>query len=373
MKVNCKSLFLFLLLLSAISSYCQVVQGAVYDINTKEPLQGATVYLDGTTINTITDADGSFSVDAQGNNASLVVRFIGYSTFSLDNPSKSYSNKLKVFLDKESINLDEVLVGKGLFTRKQMMRAFKRQFLGESKAGRSCKIENEKDIILYYDVSNNTLNAASRNSLKIINNHMGYEVNFDLKELVVHYNFQSLKKQNQTQSVFFGTTFYKDISENKLINKKRDEAFYGSATHLIHTLANDTWEKENLKLFVNGVQTSPSIYFDVKDSLNWKKVTLIKEPQMMVKKFKKEYNASRQIIITETDEYETRPSYLHILYQGDKHSIVEFKSKVIFVDKNGNYNPIFGVVYGGYIGSLKAGDMLPIDYLLNNKEIQKRE
>ncbi|MDR6968271.1 hypothetical protein J2X31_002288 [Flavobacterium arsenatis] len=372
MKKHYNPLIFFLMMMFAIPLHAQIIQGVVLDSKTQESLPGATVYLDGTTISTITDENGNFSINTKNSNATLVVSFVGYTTNRLENPSQYFNKKLKVLLEEQSINLDEVVVGKGPFSRKQMMKVFREQFLGESRAGSSCKIENEDDIVLYYDVSNNTLNASARNPLKIKNSYLDYEVNFDLQELVVQYNYKSLDKHNQKQSFFSGTTFYTDISKNNKADKKRRETFYGSAIHFAHTLANNAWEKENIRLFVNGFQVNPADYFKVKDTLGWKKVTLIKEPQKSVKKLKKEKGSSGHILISETNEFEMKPTNFNILYKKDKQSVVDFVQKEIFVDENGNYNPIYGILYGGYIGTLKAGDMLPIDYYQTIKEMQKQ-
>lgn len=363
-------LFLFFILF-AVSSHSQVLEGRVFDSKTQESLPGATIYLDGTTVSTITDSEGNFSINTKNSNATLVVSFVGYKTNKLENPLQYQNKKIKILLEEQSINLDEVVVGKGPFSRKQMMRVFREQFLGESKAGSSCKIENEDDIILYYDVSNNTLNASARNPLRIKNSHLEYEVNFDLQELIVQYNYKSLDKFNQRQSFFLGTTFYKDVAKGKRANKKRKETFDGSSTHFALTVANNAWQKEETRLFVEGFQVNPDEYFRVKDTLGLKKIMLIKDPQKSVKKLKKEKGPSGHILISESNEYEMKPTNFNILYKKDKQSIVEFIDKVIYVDRNGNYSPIYGILYGGYIGSLKAGDMLPTDYYETIKEMQK--
>ena len=359
------------LMMFALSLHAQVIEGKVLDSKTQESLPGATVYLDGTTISTITDGDGNFSINTRSSNATLVVSFMGYTTHRLENPLQYANKKLKVLLVEQSINLDEVVVGKGPFSRKQMMKVFREQFLGESKSGSSCKIQNEDDVVLYYDVSNNTLNASARNPLKIKNNHLDYEVNFDLVELVVQFNYKSLEKRNQIQSFFSGTTFYKDISKKKKADKKRMETFYGSATHFALTLANNTWEKENIRLFVEGFPANPDEYFQVKDTLGFKKVTLIKEPQKAVKDIKIQESLNNTIKISKTRKEKFIKTNFNILYKKDKQSVVEFADKVIYVDKNGNYTPIYGILYGGYIGTLKAGDMLPTDYYETIKEMQK--
>lgn len=362
MKISCTFLLLLIISVPFFKVHSQTIRGSILDKTSKETLSGATIYLDGTTISAITDGDGNFTLNTRGNNATLVISFIGYATFRLENPLQFVNKTLQVLLEKESIDLDEVVIGKGPFTRKEMLEVFREQFLGTSRSGKSCKILNEQDIILRYDLANNTLHASARNPLKIKNNYLGYEVSFDLTELVVQYVSKSLRKHDQIQSLFSGTTFYKDIAKNKNADKRRKETFYGSATHLTHTIANNTWEKEKIRLFVGGLQTNPGIYFQISDSLDWKKVKLIKEPQAEVRKVKTEKNDKGQVVLIETEEYELKPTNLNVLYQKDKQSFIEFREKVFFVDKNGNYNPVFALGFGGYIGTLKAGDMLPIDY-----------
>lgn len=52
---------------------------------------------------------------------------------------------------------------------------------------------------------------------------------------------------------------------------------------------------------------------------------------------------------------------------------MEFLHPVIYVDPNGNYTPIYGVVFGGTLGALKAGDLLPIEYFQTIKEIENAQ
>ena len=346
-----KALLCLFVLFSSIKNHAQLIEGRIFDRTTKESLPGATVYLDGTSLSTITDGEGNFRLNLQNQKTTLVIRFIGYVTFKIENPGAYVDQKLNILLVEESIHLDEVVIGKGPFSRRQMMKVFKEQFLGESKAGSSCSIENEQDIILFYDVTNNTLHASARNPLRIQNKYLDYFVNFDLEDFKVDYNFKSLQKYNQVSSYFSGTTFFKDLKKRKNAEKRRSETFYGSAQHFAYTLAYAAWEKEKIRLFVNGFQVNPQEYFKVIDTLGIKKVTLIKQPQKVV------------------PSLTSRKTNFNILYQKDKQSIIEFVDKVIYVDANGNYNPIYGILYGGYIGTLKAGDLLPVDYFQNSKEM----
>jgi hypothetical protein len=110
-------LSLFLLFLGDPLHY-QTIKAKIVDLKTQESLLGATVYLDGTSIATITDGEGNFRLNIQNSSATLVVSFVGYLTYKLDNPSQYANEKLKILLTQEAIYLDEVVIGKGPFSRK---------------------------------------------------------------------------------------------------------------------------------------------------------------------------------------------------------------------------------------------------------------
>ena len=57
-----------------------------------------------------------------------------------------------------------------------------------------------------------------------------------------------------------------------------------------------------------------------------------------------------------------------MLYKKEQQSVLEFKDRFIFVDENGNYSPIFGILYGGYFGLHKLDNFLPTDYYQTIKD-----
>ena len=81
------------------------VQGVVLDSN-QEPVIGANVLVKGTTVGTITDIDGRFTLEVP-DNAVLVVSYIGYLSKELVPGSKT---DLTISLKEDSQNLDEVVV-----------------------------------------------------------------------------------------------------------------------------------------------------------------------------------------------------------------------------------------------------------------------
>lgn len=362
MKLS-RIIFTIALLLCGISEVrSQILEGHVYDLQNKA-LQAATIYLDGTTISTASDAEGYFKINGNGNTqAALIISYVGYKTIRLEKPFQN--KKIRVLMEEDAISMEEVVLEKGPFTRKEMMKAFKEQFLGTTEAGLSCKIQNEDDINLFFDIATNTLSATSQKPIKIKNSHLGYEVFFELVDFNVEYKRRSLSSFSIAKSYFAGSTFYKELSQSKRIDKKRLESYLGSPAHFMNTVANESWEKEKLVLFVDKFKVNPKEYFKTSDTLGMKKITLIKQPVVKNPVYKKESSGLNYdgTLKFEISGYEDVKALFNILYAGEKQSLADFIEKDFIVDDNGNYNPLYGIMFGGYLGSLKVGDMLPIDY-----------
>ncbi|MGQ2982344.1 carboxypeptidase-like regulatory domain-containing protein [Flavobacterium sp.] len=357
-----KYFFTLLLFLFCLQTHAQTISGYVYDEPENKPLEGAWVYLDGTTLSATTDARGFFTMSApQKYNAALVVSFIGFETMRVEDPF-SYGKPFKVLLREESTRLDEVIVNKkkGPFSRKQLLRAFREEFLGRSKAGSSCTIENENDITLWYDVDNNTLNAVAARPIRITNPRLGYKVVFELAVFNVKYRIRSLSEIDAYSTHFSGTTFYTDVTEKKdkeKAEKRRKEAYLGSPTHLVKTLVDGDWGKQKFGFYVGSFPDDPHDYFVVTDTLGLRKVRLLKAPPEDV----------RPITVFTVRPGSSKGKYdgvsFNILYDKKEQSSISFSTGTFYVDPNGLFFPLNEITFGGYMATLKAGDLLPVDYI----------
>jgi TonB-dependent starch-binding outer membrane protein SusC len=102
-----KALFLFGVMLTSLASFAQKkVSGKVTDGENGSTLPGVSVSVKGTNKGVVTDANGSFSVDA-GSNNTLVFSFIGYESQEVAVGSKSTIN---VVLSPDNQALQEVVV-----------------------------------------------------------------------------------------------------------------------------------------------------------------------------------------------------------------------------------------------------------------------
>jgi len=360
-----RALLLIAIIFSFYGISAQTISGYVYDEDENKPMEGAFVYLDGTTLSASTDERGFFKIaTAQKYNAALVVSFIGFESLRIDDPYK-YDKPFKVLLRTDAISLQEVVITKGgPFTRKQMLRVFRQQFLGKSKAGASCKIENEDDINLYYDTATNTLNARAYKPLRITNKRLEYTINFDLRGFSVGYNTTSLEDLYLNRSYFEGTTFFLDTSKKGSADKKRKEAYLGSAVHFMKTVAANDWQEQKFELYVDSWRDNPDKYFEITDSLNFKKVTLVDLPNSVKKARADREKYSVNVLKKKGEQAKGKNSDVRfaILYNRKEQSGITMNNGHFYIDQNGLFFPIDELMFAGHMGELKAGDLLPADY-----------
>lgn len=110
----------FMLLMSVVAFAQNQVTGHVADA-TGEPIIGANVTVKGTTVGTITDIDGNFTLEVGSTDGTLVVSFIGWKSAEAAIKGKSPIN---VILQEDTETLDEVVVvGYGTQNRKSLTGA----------------------------------------------------------------------------------------------------------------------------------------------------------------------------------------------------------------------------------------------------------
>jgi TonB-linked SusC/RagA family outer membrane protein len=83
------------------------ITGTITDANSGTPLQGATISVKNSNVNTTSDGDGKFSITVPSDDAIIDISFVGYVTLSL--PVRG-QNSIVVKLNKDINSLDEVVV-----------------------------------------------------------------------------------------------------------------------------------------------------------------------------------------------------------------------------------------------------------------------
>lgn len=99
--------------LFALATYAQgTIKGVVVDAESSEALIGASVVLDGTTIGTVTDINGEFSLSVDAGNQKIIISYIGYITQELNvKVSGGQTNNVgEIKLESDAVGINEVMV-----------------------------------------------------------------------------------------------------------------------------------------------------------------------------------------------------------------------------------------------------------------------
>lgn len=86
------------------------IKGVVKDSETEEPLIGASVQIDGTTVGTITDLDGSFVLNGVKGETTIIVSYVSYITKKLKVNASKDTAPIEILLEPDNRQLGEVTV-----------------------------------------------------------------------------------------------------------------------------------------------------------------------------------------------------------------------------------------------------------------------
>ena len=378
-------ILIFIIFLSCCRLYAQTLTGRVYDNDTKQPISNVHVYLDGTAINTMTDKTGVFRLEVkQAINTKLVLRHLSYSTMIIENP---FHNLPEQFFMKEQSNiLNEVIVEAPRFSREQMLKAFREQFLGTSQAGKSCKIINEGDILLWYNTQTKTLSAYSAQPVEVINEFLGYKVLFTLVDFWVVYSHITLNTEAINQSYFAVLSSYTDVNQdNRRMKTRRDDTYERSSAFFFKNLTNKTLKEAGFSFYKNGFPADYNLCFSTEDTLAQKKLQLISTLPAELNIINSDDHVGRTVVkyvdnnfVDQDGNLVTDPNLLDFSKQileskiqsnrrfsvmfRKKQSDIQFSTNSLLVDQYGNIDQIDKVFFSGLLGQNRAGDMLPLEY-----------
>ena len=116
------------------------VSGHIYESDTKDPVPGASITIKGTSIGTITDANGAYSLSIPQNGGTLVITYIGYKRIE----TPVIKQQMDFTLDPEVQMLQEVVVTGYGTQRKDMTGSVSRNKISEPVLRKSTIVETEQ-------------------------------------------------------------------------------------------------------------------------------------------------------------------------------------------------------------------------------------
>lgn len=341
-----KKLFTLLFLFSAVTIFSQHNLNGKITGKGNIPLEGVNIYYDGTTISTVSDADGKFSIKYEPNaNNILVISSMGYQTEYLS--GLDVSKPLNIVMKISENELKEVVVSNNNeFTRAQKLKLFREYFLGTTSNAKSAIIKNEDDIKFNYDKKNLLFTASSDKPLIIINPALGYKIDFELVIFEVSFNRFSINSIDAFKNFYGGVSRFEEIDNSPKVLKKREKTFQGSQIQFFRNLADNDWDAKKFLLFKGKYNQDPTKCFKIIKGVDFAKVELIPENK------------------SETTNLNTKNvvAVYNLVFDKKEASKITFETNSFYIYKYGNNSNIEDILFSGKISEKRVGDMLPLNY-----------
>jgi hypothetical protein len=208
-------------------------------------LPGASIFIEGTTMGTLSDATGHYVLkNIPPGRHRLVASMVGYvpKLVLLEFPGKI--TELNINLEEDNKTLDEVrVVGSQDKLWEKQFREFEKGFLGESYHRKEVFITNKE--VVDFTESSDAFSAKASQPLQIVNKSLGYKVT---------YFMDNFEKTNSLTSFKGLASFEKlvpeDAKQERKWKRNREEAYEGSLKHFLKALGDNRIEEEGFNAFL---------------------------------------------------------------------------------------------------------------------------
>lgn len=229
-------LLIFLFCFSLQTAMSQnTLKGKVLAADTKQPIHLANVFLSNTSIGTLTNAEGLFTIDHfPPGRYDVVVSCIGYESYVATIQYAQLPLTIEVNLKPRINILDEVIVEPYEKNGwEKYGQFFMDNFIGTSALSKDCKLKNPQTVRFRYNKKENTLRAFADEPIILENRALGYILKYDLKTF--EYNYSTRIMYYQGYPLFEEMETGRKRLEKKW-EEKRADAYYGSLMHFMRSL-----------------------------------------------------------------------------------------------------------------------------------------
>ena len=126
------------------------------------------MYLNNTTLGTITNKYGEFNLEVKKGIYQLIISHIGFQTIKHNFDASTYTKPLIFSLIEKEYLLDEVVInGKNDDEWEYNLSVFIREFIGNNEFSKFCTIQNPDVLFFEFDSQNSILTAEAVEPLRI--------------------------------------------------------------------------------------------------------------------------------------------------------------------------------------------------------------
>ena len=346
--------------LTAQSTY-YIVEGKVFDKESKLPLQGASVFAQNTTIGSVSASDGSFTLYLPNGGYDLIITYTGYTTESRRVSSSNPDLKnMSVEIEKKDISMQDVAVRSSNEVKDGLEKYgsfLMENFIGKTANSKACTISNKEALKFYFSKKRNRLKVMASEPLEIINEALGYRIKYALDSFIYDYNTQV--------TLYTGYPLFEAITSTDSLQavqwvSNRKQAYQGSLLHFMRSM----YAKQ---LRENGFE----IQFLVKENEEEKAII----PANTYGAVNYTLDDSTKIVSVLPNQlglvviYSKSPPEENYIKENPEEidkfqlTICNFSpNQPIYIEENGYYFDQIDIIISQYLGWKKMADMLPYDY-----------
>jgi len=253
MKLSTKNFSLLLLsFFFSLSVFSQdktfAVDGLVIDLKSGQPLTGASVFCQNTTVGTLSKADGGFHLRLANGGYDLIISYTGYETQSIRiGKDHKDSDTLRVQLKEQDKSLEQAVVtgsAEVMDGWDKYGQFFLDHFIGTTPNAAQCTLDNKEVLKFYFYKKRNKLRIKSTGDLVITNNALGYKIRYQLDSFVHEYS--------TNVSSYTGYPLFEEIQgspeQQDTWKENRFNAYVGSRLHFLRSWYDSTLQDEGFVL-----------------------------------------------------------------------------------------------------------------------------
>lgn len=356
------SSFLFSVIsLIAFSQSSYVVKGKILDEATKQPLAGASVFAENTTLGTATDNDGLFNLYLPNGGYNIVITFTGYQTETKRVTTADAAESIVIEIKKKEKSMDEFVVKSTSEVADGLAKYgkfFMENFIGNTENAKQCTIKNTDALKFFYYRRTKRLKVIAKEPLEIVNDALGYTIKYELDSFVHEYNTQV--------SIYTGYPLFQEMqagneAQQERWNAARKVAYNGSILHFMRSLHQKKLQEQGFEIqfIVKNYNTENAIPVkNVYGGMNYKLydssnvVEVLPNQRDVAVIYKNEGSPAAYI-----DSNANASSKFQL-------SVVTFlPNEELDIEQNGYYYDQRDITITGYWAWEKLGDMLPYNYM----------
>jgi len=339
---------------TAVTAYSQYsVSGTIMDSSTREPLVKASVFCQNTTLGTVTNKQGEFSLSMNAGGYDLIFSYTGYQTQTIRVTAET---RLEILMVKEDKSMSEVVIKSSnevLDGWAKYGDFFFSNFIGSTPNAAACELINPEVLKFFFYKKSNRLKVLATDALQITNHALGYNLRYQLDSFVYYYGSNS--------STYRGYCLYTEMEGNDSLKRvwalNRKKAYEGSRLQFMRsyydsTLLEDGWiidmlEENSDKKFTKVKDVYDTLYYGALDSTNQVEIYFPRKISITYTKKRPEVEYLKKMNLPKSVPWPI--SYIDV-------------KQTIAITENGYYYNQEDWINQGYWSWKNVADLLPYDY-----------